>query len=201
VLAFGAGALISAVSFELAEEGARISDPGMVGIGLGAGGLTYFLLDRLVERRQGNSPGGAAGAALALGALLDGIPEQIVLGIGVASGDAVSIGLVVAIFVSNLPEAIGGASDLHAEGHSPGSVRRVWIVVAVVSVIAAVLGAAIADGTSGDLHAVINGFAAGALLVMLIDSMIPEATKKAGRTAGLVTVLGFALAAALSGVS
>jgi ZIP family zinc transporter len=195
VLAFGAGALISAVSFDLAEEGAQVGSPASLGVGLAAGALTYFALDRMVERR----PSGGGGA-LALGALLDGIPEQIVLGIGIASGEAVSAGLVIAIFVSNLPEAIGGTTDLKDAGHSPGTIRRIWFGVAFVSVIATVVGWAIADVAGGELRAAINGFAAGALLVMLIDSMIPEAAKKAKLTAGLATVLGFALAAGLSGI-
>ncbi len=143
----------------------------------------------------------APGVALALGALLDGIPEQVVLGIGVASGEAVSAGLVVAIFVSNLPEAIGASTDLREAGHRPRTIRRLWYGVVAVSIVAAAVGFAIADSTSGNARAAINGFAAGALLVMLIDSMIPEATRNAGRTAGLVTVLGFALAAALSGAT
>jgi zinc transporter, ZIP family len=196
VLAFGAGALISAVSFDLAQEGARIGGPGTVGAGLAAGALTYFGLDRLVDRRM---KGG--GAALALGALLDGIPEQAVLGIGIAAGEGVGVGLLVAIFVSNLPEAIGASTDLRAGGHSLGTIRRLWLLVAAVCTLAAVVGFAVADATSGDLQAAINGFAAGALLVMLVDSMIPEARNDAGTPAGLVTVLGFALAAALSGIA
>ena len=109
VLAFGAGALISAVSFDLAQEGARIGGPGFLAGGLAVGALTYFGLDRVVERMGARDPGAEAerGTALALGALLDGIPEQTVLGIGIASGEGVGISLLVAIFVSNLPEAIG----------------------------------------------------------------------------------------------
>jgi ZIP family zinc transporter len=195
VLAFGAGALISAVSFDLAQEGAQLGSPASLGLGLATGALLYFWLDRVVERR----PSGG-GAALALGALLDGIPEQLVLGIGVAAGEAVSAGLVVAIFVSNLPEAIGGTADLRDAGHSPRTIRRIWLGVAFVSVIATLVGWAIADQVGGEARAAINGFAAGALLVMLIDSMIPEAARKARDTAGLATVLGFALAAGLSGI-
>jgi ZIP family zinc transporter len=191
VLAFGAGALISAVSFDLFEEGQRIGGPGTVAIGLAAGALTYFVLDGLVDRL-------GAGASLALGALLDGIPEQMVLGIGIAAGEGVGVGLLVAIFVSNLPEAIGASADLREAGRKPGTIRRLWLVVAGACTLATVAGYALADATSGDLQAVINGFAAGALLVMLIDSMIPEAARKAGRPAGLVTVVGFAVAAALS---
>ena len=191
VLAFGAGALISAVSFDLFEEGQRIGGPGTVAIGLAAGAITYFVLDGLVDRL-------GEGGSLALGALLDGIPEQMVLGIGIAAGEGVSASLLVAIFVSNLPEAIGASTDLRAAGRKPGTIRRLWLAVAGVCTLATVAGFALADATSGDLRAAINGFAAGALLVMLIDSMIPEAARKAGRPAGLVTVVGFAVAAALS---
>jgi zinc transporter, ZIP family len=193
VLAFGAGALISAVSFDLVEEGAQLGGPGTIGIGLAIGAFTYFGLDRAVERR---SSGG--GTALALGAFLDGIPEQMVLGIGLATGDGVSIGLLVAIFVSNLPEAIGSASDMRAAGSQARAIRRLWLAVAAICTLATVTGFAAADNVSDDFKAVINGFAAGALLVMLIDSMIPEATGKGGRVAGLVTVLGFAVAFSLA---
>jgi ZIP family zinc transporter len=193
VLAFGAGALISAVSFDLVEEGSKLGDPGTVGIGLGVGALTYFVLDRAVELRFSGG-----GAALALGAFLDGIPEQMVLGIGLASGEGVGVGLLVAIFVSNLPEAIGSSTDMRASGQSPGRIRVLWLAVAAVCTLATAGGYALADSASDNLRAIINGFAAGALLVMLIDSMIPEASKKAGRPAGLVTVLGFAVAFALS---
>lgn len=206
VLAFGAGALISAVSFDLAEEGAQIGGPGAMGVGLGVGALTYFALDRLVERvdegrgQRGPSSGAGSGPALALGALLDGIPEQMVLGIGLAAGEGVGVGLLVAIFVSNLPEAIGATTDLRDDGHSPRTIARLWGAVALACTAAAVGGYAIADVTSGHLQAAVNGFAAGALLVMLVDSMIPEAAGKAGRAAGLVTALGFAVAAGLSGM-
>ena len=195
VLAFGAGALISAVSFDLVEEGSQLGDPGYVGLGLAAGALTYFGLDHVIDRPGSSSSGGGA---LALGAFLDGIPEQMVLGIGLASGEGVGVGLLVAIFVSNLPEAIGSSTDMHAAGRSKRSIRLLWIAVAVICTLATVVGWAIADNASDNLKAIVDGFAAGALLVMLIDSMIPEATTKFGRKAGLVTVLGFAVAFSLS---
>jgi zinc transporter, ZIP family len=197
VLAFGAGALISAVSFDLAQEGARIGGPAAVGAGLAAGALTYYVAARAVERGGGDD----AGPALALGAFLDGIPEQMVLGLGLALGDGVGVGLLAAIFVSNLPEAIGSASAMRAAGKGPAAIRRLWALIAVGCTLATLGGYALADFTSGDLQAAIDGFAAGALLVMLIDSMIPEAASKAGRVGGLVTVLGFAVAAALSGIA
>lgn len=205
VLAFGAGALISAVSFDLAQEGAQVGDPGFVGLGLAVGAITYFALDRMLARpsRRGNDRGPSenAGPALALGAFLDGIPEQAVLGIGLAAGEGVSVGLLVAIFVSNLPEAIGSSTEMRAAGTRPAAIRRLWLIVALICAAATVVGYAIADNVSGNLNAAVDGFAAGALLVMLIDSMIPEAVRKGGDISGLVTVLGFAVAASLSAVS
>jgi zinc transporter, ZIP family len=195
VLAFGAGALIAAVSFELAEEGVEIGGAGAVAIGFAVGAVAYFVLDGLVERGRSDPA-----SALALGAFLDGIPEQLVLGLGLAAGDEISIGLLGAIFVSNLPEAIGSAADMRAEGRRRETILRLWIAVAVVCTLASVAGYAIADSLSGELEGGFNGFAAGALLVMLADSMIPEA-RKAGRTTGLATAFGFAVAAGLSSLS
>ncbi|MCB0876325.1 MAG: hypothetical protein KDB46_09025, partial [Solirubrobacterales bacterium] len=147
--------------------------------------------------RAGSGSAGEGGA-LALGATLDGIPEQLVLGIGLAGGAGVSAPLLLAIFISNLPEAIGSASEMSEAGRSKGAIIRLWVVVAVVVTVATACGYALADVTGSWFTAAIDGFAAGALLVMLIDSMIPEAAKQAGRPAGLISVLGFAVAAGLS---
>ena len=162
------------------------------------GALGFYVLDGLVERR---TKGSGAGSALALGAFLDGIPEQFVLGLGLATGDGVSAGLLAAIFVSNVPEAVGSSSAMLAGGRDRGTVLRMWIVVAVVCALASGVGFGIADSTGDMLEGGVNGFAAGALLVMLVDSMIPDATRQAGRTTGLVTTLGFALASGLSGIT
>jgi zinc transporter, ZIP family len=208
VLAFGAGALISAVSFELAAEGVAVGGAGSVAIGLAAGALTYYLLDGALERggaggrhMERSGTGSDPGPALALGAFLDGIPEQLALGIGLAYGGTVSVALLVAIYVSNLPEAIGSSSELRRAGRNRETILRLWLAVAVICTLATVVGFAVADSVSGELRAGVNGFAAGGLLVMLVDSMIPEAEKKTGRAAGLVTTLGFAVAAGLSTVS
>jgi ZIP family zinc transporter len=196
VLSFGAGALISAVSFELFAEGIAEAGALPVAIGLAGGAFTYFAMDRPIERRPD-----AGGSALALGAFLDGIPEQLVLGIGLAAGDGISVGLLVAVFVSNLPEAIGSGSDMLRAGRPRGEIVRLWVGVALVCTLATVAGYAVAEAASDELKGAINGFAAGALLVMLADSMIPEARAKAGLAGGLVLVLGFAVAAGLSGLS
>ncbi len=208
VLAFGAGALISAVSFELAQEALAIGGAGATGLGLGAGALTYFILDGRIARRfsagrgrKGRASGTDGGGALALGAFLDGIPEQLVLGINLATGGEIGVALLVAIFVSNLPEAMGSAGQMHDAGTSRSAILRLWLLVAAICTVASAIGYLLAEAVGGDAKAAIDGFAAGALLVMLIDSMIPDARAEAGRTAGLVTVLGFALAAALSNLA
>jgi ZIP family zinc transporter len=208
VLAFGAGALISAIGFELAGEGIEVGSVQAVAVGLGAGAIVYFALDGWIAARfatghgrAGRAAGSDAGTALALGAFLDGIPEQLVLGIGLAAGEGISVGLLVAIFVSNLPEAIGSASSMKESGIRERRVLALWIAVATICALASVAGYGLADAVSGELRAAIDGFAAGALLVMLIDSMIPEATRDSGRVAGLLTTLGFAVATALSSVS
>jgi zinc transporter, ZIP family len=201
VLGFGAGALISGVSFELVEEGLRAAGGGPVAVGLALGALAFFLGDRAVERMGGRSGGAAAGFPLLLGALLDGIPEQVVLGIGLAAGEGVSIALLVAIFVSNLPESIGSAIDMKSAGRPSRMIIVGWLIVAVVCTLATVGGYWVSSLVGDRFTGGVDGFAAGALLVMLVGSMIPEANDKASISAGLTAVLEFAVAAGLSAIS
>jgi ZIP family zinc transporter len=170
-------------------------------IGLAAGALAFYLADGLVERLGGRSGGGAAGLPLALGALLDGIPEQAVLGLGLATGQGISIPLLVAVFVSNLPEAIGSSTDMREAGKRRSRVITLWAAVGVACMVATLGGYAISEITAERFEAAVDGFAAGALLVMLVGSMVPEAHDKAKGEAGLAAVLGFAVAAGLSALS
>ena len=201
VLGFGAGALISSVSFELVQEGYVKGGGLALATGLAAGAVAFYVADRLVQRLGTRSAAGLAGVPLALGALLDGIPEQSVLGLGLAEGEGIGVALLVSIFVSNLPEAIGSSSDMRAAGQAPGRIMRLWALVAIACTLATVGGYAIARVTAERFEAAVDGFAAGALLVMLVGSMIPEATEKARDKAGLAAVLGFAVAAGLSALT
>lgn len=198
VLGFGAGALMASIAFELWQEG--LNRGGIVPLvaGVASGALVYFAAARILDSRSAKSGGANGGGSLAVGSLLDGIPEQLVLGIGLATGEPISIALVVAIVVSNLPESIGSASDLLAAGMRRSRVIALWAGVSVVCALATVVGFLISDIATDPLRAGISGFAAGALLVMLVDSMVPEAQSKAKEVTGLATVLGFAGAAALS---
>jgi ZIP family zinc transporter len=198
VLGFGAGALIASVSFELVEEGMRVAGPLPVALGLATGALAFFAGDRYVARIGGRAGGSSAGLPLLLGALLDGIPEQTVLGIGLAAGEGVSVALLVAIFVSNLPEAIGSATEMKSAGRRSRTIIVGWTIVALVCALATIAGYAVSRlvGTGA-----VDGFAAGALLVMLVGSMVPEAKEKAAIGAGLAAVIGYAVAAGLSVIS
>ncbi|KQQ66981.1 ZIP family metal transporter [Microbacterium sp. Leaf320] len=200
VLGFGAGALMASIAFELWEEGLDLAGPIPLIVGVVGGALAYFIADRILDARAAKTKdqGSGAGVPLALGALLDGIPEQLVLGIGLASGEPVSIALVVAIVVSNLPESIGSAADLLKGGMAKSRVLLLWAGISVICALATVAGFGLASATGDDFRAGASGFAAGALLVMLVDSMVPDAQEKAKQVTGLATVLGFALAAGLS---
>jgi len=208
VLAFGVGALISAVAFDLAEEAFSVGGTPIVAIGLGTGALTYYAGDQLLSRRGGKRRGARVeqvsnnGLAIVLGALLDGIPESIVLGSTLLGGGAISIPLFFAVAISNVPEALTAAVDLRREGHRPGWIIGLWIVVALISGLAAAIGfGALGEMGQSMWVPIIQAFAAGAILTMLVDTMIPEAFSDGGDLVGLATVMGFALAFFLNRVS
>jgi len=201
VMAFGAGALISALSFDLAEEAFKAGGTFVTGAGLAAGATAYFvgavLLDRRA-RRAGEKEGG--GLAIALGAFLDGVPESIVLGASLLGGATVSASLLAAVFLSNAPEGFAGSRDLVEEGHRPRRVVALWVGVAVASGLAAGVGNALLTGADPGIVAAAQAFAGGAILTMLADTMFPEAFEHGGDAVGLTTVLGFAVAFLLSRV-
>ena len=197
VLGFGAGALISGIAFQLAAGGFQAAGPWPLTVGLAAGALVFFFADRYVEQ-WAIKAGGMAGLSLALGGLLDGIPEQAVLGIDLSHGNGVSLALLMAIFVSNLPESIGSSTQMHQGGKSTRYVLLLWLAITLVCVVSTWLGYLAASVTRGRFEGLVDGLAAGALLVMLVGAMIPEAQKHAGRAAGLAAVLGFAVASGLA---
>jgi ZIP family zinc transporter len=209
IMAFGVGVLISAVSFELVEEAFRVTGHGWsVAVGLVAGALVFFggdvAIDRMGgrrHRRAGGTAGRGSGPAILLGTVLDGIPESIVIGLTLVNGGAVSVAMVVAVFLSNMPEAIGATAGLKAGGWSRGRTFGLWLSVALLSAVAALVGFAFFDTASPDVLAFTLAFAGGALLTMLADSMMPEAYSDSGKLVGLVTTLGFGLAYFISVVS
>ena len=206
VMAFGAGVLISAVAFELTEDAFRSGGTTPVVIGLVSGSVVFFVGDWLIDRRGGHrrkSPTGGpqqgAGAmALVLGALLDGIPESAAIGVSLLGGGEVGIAMVAAVFLSNVPESMSASAGLKRAGRTTGQILRLWLVVMLASGLAAGAGYVLLQNASPALVAGIQTFAAGAIITMLADTMMPEATEHAGRLVGLLTMLGFALAFLLS---
>jgi ZIP family zinc transporter len=205
LMAFGAGALISALAFDLTEEAFARGGSGAVAGGLAAGALTFFAGNRVLHRLGGHRRGARVrapdgnGPAIALGALLDGIPESVVLGSTLLGGGTVGFPFLAAVVISNVPEALSAAVDLRREGHRPGWIIGLWVLVALASGLASAVGyGALGEMGGSALVPVIQAFAAGAILTMLADTMIPEAFADGGDLTGLATVLGFALAFLLS---
>jgi ZIP family zinc transporter len=194
VMAFGAGVLISAVAFDLTEEALGRGGGDATALGLAAGALVYFAGDRLL----GRGGGGDAAEGIVLGALLDGIPESAAIGVTLLSGGGVSASFVVAVFISNLPESISASTGLEADGRPKRWIYGLWLLIAAASALAAGLGYQLLGGASDNVLGFVNAFAAGAILCMLADTMMPKAFREGGDKVGLVTVLGFALAALLS---
>ena len=203
VMGFGAGALISALAFDLTEEAFALGGTGPTALGLAAGGLTFFVGDLLLERaaaRQGadDRRSGGAGLAIVLGALLDGLPESIVLGASLLGGTGVSASFLAAVFASNLPEGLAGARDLRDGGRRPAWILGLWLAVVVASSVAAGLGFGLLGDMAAGPAAIVQAFAAGAILATLADSLMPEAFEHGGIGVGLATVFGFSFAFFLS---
>jgi ZIP family zinc transporter len=216
VMAFGAGVLISAVSFELVGEAYDQAGLAPAAIGTLIGALAYTLGNMWLARRgarhrkrSGHQPTesqpseaeqGGSGTALALGALLDGVPESAVIGVSLLDGGAVSLVTVAAVFISNVPEGLSSSAGMKKAGRTRGYVFGVWAAIAAASTVSAVLGYTVVGSFSPAVIAAVTAVAAGAILAMLADTMIPEAFDDACLAIGLITVSGFLASFALSHV-
>ncbi|KES06067.1 ZIP family zinc transporter [Streptomyces toyocaensis] len=214
VMAFGSGVLLSAVSFELIGEAYDQGGLGPAAVGTVAGAAAYTTGNVWLARRgarhrkrSGHHPRQAqpseqghngSGLALALGALLDGVPESAVIGVSLLEGGAVSLVTVAAVFISNIPEGLSSAAGMKKAGRSKGYVFGVWAAIAAASTVSAILGYTVVGGFSPAVVAAVTAVAAGAILTMIADTMIPEAFQEAHLAIGLVTVCGFLVSFALS---
>jgi zinc transporter, ZIP family len=204
VMALGAGVLISSVAFELMDEAYQIGGFDASALGLSLGAVAFFFADREVNRRGGtrrkNSGGkqGDSASAIAIGALLDGIPESAAIGISLLEGGTISAALVAAVFLSNVPEGLSSAAGMRQNGRSTAHILGLWGGVTAASAVAALLGYFFLAGAPEDLVAGIQAFAAGAILTMLASTMMPEAYEEGGEVVGLVTAAGFLLSFILS---
>jgi ZIP family zinc transporter len=214
VMAFGAGVLISALAFDLVDEAETTGGLRPTVLGLLAGSTTYVVanvwLSRHGAQRRKNAGDAqvseqeqsGSGTAIAVGALLDGVPESVVLGLSLVGGGGVGVPVLAAIFISNLPEGLSSAAGMKHNGRSARYVFGVWAGIAVVSGIAGMLGCLLLVDASARTVAWITAVAAGAILAMVADTMIPEAFNQTKQRyqlfTGLITTLGFILAFAIS---
>jgi zinc transporter, ZIP family len=202
IMAFGAGVLISAVAFDLVEEAAeKATGSGWAVAGLFTGCLVFFFGDGLIDRYGGSQRKDADGGqesgsplSIVLGTVLDGIPESMVIGLTILEGGAVGAAYLAAVFISNLPESISSTAGLVSSGWKKSRILWMWIAIALISGLASLAGYGLFQDASPDTVAFVLTFAAGAILTMLADTMMPEAFEHGGKLVGVVTTLGFAVA-------
>lgn len=205
IMAFGAGTLISAISYELIFEAVQMARlTGFPALGVFAGALTFFGSDALIARFGAGKRGDQDASSqsrlvipMVLAIILDGIPESIVIGLGILEGGTVSFAMLAAIFVSNLPEAIAGTVGLRAGGVSRSKILLLWCVIALVCALASAAGFSLFADIPAHWMAFVQAFAGGAILMMLANSMMPEAYEHGGKLAGVFTVLGFCTSVAI----
>jgi ZIP family zinc transporter len=206
IMALGAGVLISTLAYELVEEAA--DDGGLVPtiFGFLGGAILYIVADWLVSRPKSSSPdesaasivirraAGGSGVVIAIGALIDGIPESIVMGLSVLQGGGLSIPIVAAIAISNIPEGLASTAQLKQSGRSGWWIARLWLGIAAITVIASMLGFLAFQNAGANLIALITTIAAGGLLAMICNTMIPEAFDEQRALTGLWATIGFLFA-------
>jgi ZIP family zinc transporter len=208
IMSFGCGVLISAVAYDLLEGGYQEGGIWPIVVGAMAGSAAYALADFVVSRAGAHSrkrsgdqqvnAGEGGGLAIAVGSLLDGIPESVVLGLGLLSGQGVSIAMLAAIFLSNFPEGLSSALGMRKAGRSGAYIFGLWGTIVLVSGLAACAGAAFLGHAPPQVVATVNAVAAGALLTMVVNTMVPEAVEGEHKLTGLLVVIGLLVAFALS---
>lgn len=205
-MAFGAGAIISAAAYQLVL-GAVAKDDAFrpVGLGIAAGALTFYFADKWVDHLGGSQrkdldggQAGGSGTGILLGSLLDGVPESLVLGLSLVHLPQVSLAFIFVVAISNVPQGLGGTAGMLASGWPRRRITLLWSAVCGVSILSAMLGFSLAHFLPELTGASLDAFAAGALFVMLTDSMIPESFEHGGSETGLFLVLGFGTGLAMT---
>lgn len=215
IMAFGAGVLISALSFELMDEAWQRGGFTPVAAGFLGGALLYTTCNVILahwgarhrkrsdkgKREEDKKQNSANGGALAIGALLDGIPESMVIGVSLLQGGAVGFVAVIAVFLSNIPEGLSSSAGMKAEGKNLGFVCALWAGITLIAGLSSWIGYVAFAGVDPGIVAAVQAIAAGAILTMIVDTMVPEAFEGTHDYAGVIAVAGFLAAFALSKLS
>jgi len=201
IMGFGAGALLSAIAYELVPE--SVLGGVSMGVAFAIGAFTFFGADWWIDHRGGadrkdiTGEKAGSGSAIFVGTLLDNVPESIILGMGMALGGAINVAFLVAVFISNLPEGVAGTLNLEASGRSQQRIFWMWAGLVGISAVCAGLGYLLINWLPQADGRIAQAFAAGAMLTMLADAMMPEAFEHGGKLVGIMTVMGFLAAGAL----
>ncbi len=199
-MAFGSGVLICALTFGLMEEAFRHGGFDAVIIGFLAGGSLYIGFDYLLHilgarkhRRHPRSPASreSTGVMIALGSILDGIPESIALGVSLFASRGVGFVMLTAIVISNIPESVSSISGLRKEGYTKNKIFLIWLSAGAAVALATILSFLFLHDIDPNLIGMLESLAAGAILAMLANSMMPEAYREGGYAIGFVTIIGF----------
>jgi zinc transporter, ZIP family len=189
---FGAGAMIAAISFELVPESMAAIEGWQFALWMLAGVVIFLLGDLLVERRFG-SEGSGGSMGIVVGSVVDGVPESVIFGIQIGAGLAVSPSFLAAVLISNIPQAIAPSADLAASGWGPRRLVGLWLAVVLACGVAAALGFLATQVLPDALGGRAAALAAGGLLAMLTNSLMPFAFERGGALAGAATAVGFLL--------
>lgn len=204
VMAFGIGVLVSALSFDLMSEAFVVGGLWASVAGFFAGAVLYAIANGVLtkagakHRKKSSRPAGAVAIAIAIGSLLDGIPESAAIGISLLDGEGVALVTVIAIFISNVPEGLSSSIGMKMEGKSAGYVFSLWGGIAALCAIASLLGYAVIGVLDVFWIGAATAVAAGAIFVMLIDTMVPEAFEEIHGLSGIMAASGFLFAFCLS---
>jgi ZIP family zinc transporter len=205
-MALGTGLLIGSVSFELIDDAVGKADVASVGVFTLIGALVFTAGNWWIQRRGGAGRKDSSGAqaegsplAIVLGSVLDGIPESFVLGLTVLEG-GVSVALLSGVLLSNFPEGLSSSAGLRVAGWARRRVITMWLVVVAVSAVSAAAGYVLLDPESRRTGALIEAFAAGALLAMVADILLPEAFEVEGIYTGSLVTVGFAVSLMLAAI-
>jgi ZIP family zinc transporter len=204
VMALGSGMLIGSVAFELIDEALKIAEVARVGLFTLVGAATFTLGNWFLDHQGAGDRKDAGGdqeegspLAIVFGSVLDGIPESFVLGLTVLNG-GVSVGLLIGVLLSNLPEGMSSSAGMRLAGWPRQRVFGMWLLIMAVSGVSAALGYQLLGDASGHSGAFAQGFAAGALLAMVADTMLPESYKEEKGFTGSLVAIGFAISLILS---